>query len=98
MLDPDPDQMNKDPQPCWKLQGERSDLSVPDDRSKTTGERSELSVSDDRSNTTGVKSDLSIPDDRSIEDTVHAEDGGLGRVDYRRSEQGAEHSTVAAKA
>ncbi len=48
--------------------------------------------------TTGEKSDLSVPDDRSIEDTVHAEDGGLGRVDYGRSEQGTEHSTVAAKA
>jgi hypothetical protein len=48
--------------------------------------------------TTGdEKSDLSIPDDRSIEDTVHAEDGGLGRVDYGRSEQGTKHSAVAAK-
>ncbi len=28
---------------------------------------------------------------------MHAENGGLGRVDYGRSEQGAEHSTVAAK-
>ncbi len=28
---------------------------------------------------------------------MHAEDGGLGRVDYGRSEQGTEHSAVAAK-
>jgi hypothetical protein len=47
--------------------------------------------------TQGERSDLSIPDDRSIEDTVHAEDGGLGRVDYGRSEQRTEHSAVAEK-
>ena len=38
--------------------------------------------------------DLSVPDDGSLEHSVHAEDGGLGRVDDWSPEQGTEHATV----
>ena len=37
---------------------------------------------------------LAVPDDRPLKDTVHAEDGRLGRVDDGSPEQGTEHATV----
>ena len=43
----------------------------------------------------GADDDLSVPHHGPLEHAVHAEDGGLGRVDDRGSEQGAEHSTIA---
>ena len=45
----------------------------------------------------GADDDLSVPHHGPLEHAVHAEDGGLGRVDDRGSEQGAEHSTIAEK-
>ena len=43
----------------------------------------------------GADDDLSVPHHGPLEHAVHAEDGGLGRVDDGGSEQGAEHSTIA---
>lgn len=42
-----------------------------------------------------LATNLSTDGDRPVEDAVHAQDGGLGRVDYRGAEHGAKHAAVA---
>ncbi len=41
--------------------------------------------------------DLPVPDHRSFKDAVHAEDGGLRRVDNRGPEEWPENAAIAEK-
>ena len=42
----------------------------------------------------GSDDDLTVPDHGSLKHAMHAQDGGLGRVDDGSPEQGTEHATV----